>query len=331
MTGDAAVYGEEMKHVLDYQLAIVNENTQGYQFELIYEDGQCGAGATSAFQKLTDVDGVSFVLGGACSSETLAFAPLLAEKNVVAVSPLSSSPELVGASSNLVSLSYSDAGVGEGIADQMKGFNKVAFLTEQNDYNIALYDTVMASLEGSGVEVVADETVEKGATDFRNALQKIKSAEPEAVFFNINVGVTAETLLKQLFEIEGWNITRIGTFTMMDDDYISLNPEVMEGFIVVDTPKTNSPEFLAVQETITTTQGSVENIGAYYTASTLDALTVLTTAIMNADADPVRTLAEIRSGSFKGYIGTIVFGDETFVQGIGTATYVVKNGVWTQQ
>lgn len=332
MTGDAAAYGEEVKNVLDYQISMVNEASasQGYQFELLYEDGQCGTAATTAFQKLTDVDGVNFILGGLCSSESLAIAPLLEGKNIVAVSALSSSPELDGISPNFLSLSYNDAGVGEGIAEKMSDYTSVAFLTEQNDYNIALYDTVMAHLD-KNVQVLADETVEKGATDFRNALQKIKAAEPDAVFFNVNAGITAQTMLKQLFEIDGWEVTKIGSFTLMDDDYIALSPEKMEGFVVIDTPKINSTEFLAVQEAITVSQGSTENIGAYYTAATLDALNVLTTAILAADADPAQTLKELRSKSYEGYIGTIRFDQETFVQGIGTAVYSVKGGAWVQE
>lgn len=332
MTGDAAVYGQEMKRIYDYELPLINQDAakNGYSFELVFEDGQCGSAAATSFQKLSDLEGIQFLIGGACSSESLAIAPLLEGKNVVAISALSSSPELDGISPNFLSLSYSDAGVGEGIADEMSSYSKVAILTEQNDYNIALRDTVLINLSKNS-SVVADETVEKGATDFRNALEKIKAASPDVVYFNINVGVTSETMLKQLFEMKDWKVAKVGTFTMMDDDYIKLSPDMMEGFIVVDTPKTNSDEFLATEKIITETQGTVADLGAYYTATTLDALSVMTEAIMNSEADPTETLKQLRSKNFDGYIGKIFFGDSTFVQGIGTAVYTVQNGIWTQK
>ncbi|QQR54299.1 ABC transporter substrate-binding protein [Candidatus Peregrinibacteria bacterium] len=330
MTGNSAAYGQEMQRILDYALDKVNANyaEAGYQFELVYEDGQCGTVAANAFQKLTDVDGIQYVLGGACSSESLAIAPLLEEKDVVAISALSSSPELDGISPNFFSLSYSDAGNAEGIAAEMSKYTKVAILTEQNDYNIALHDSVLAAL-GEGVEVVADETVTKGATDFRNALQKVKAAEPEIVFFNPNVGVTAETMIKQLAEMD-WAVQKIGTFTLMDESYLTLAPEVLEGTLVVDTPKITSAEFVAMSEAVTTAKGTVEDLGAFYTAATYDALTTLAEAIVNGKNVPADVLAGLRSGTFEGYLGSISFGDETFVKGIGTAVYSVKDGVWTQ-
>lgn len=330
MTGDAAAYGQEMQHILDYAIDKVNADyaDSGYQFELAYEDGQCGSVAATAFQKLTDVDGVQYVIGGACSSESLAIAPLLEEKGVVAVSALSSSPELDGISPNFFSLSYSDAGNAEGIAAEMSKYTKVAILTEQNDYNIALHDSVLAAL-GDNVEVVADETVTKGATDFRNALQKVKAAEPEIVFFNPNVGVTAETMIKQLAEMD-WDVVKIGTFTLMDDSYITLAPEVMEGTIVVDTPQVTSTEFTDMVAAVTAANGTTEDLGSFYTASTYDALTTLAEAIVNGKNVPADVLSELQTGSFEGYLGSISFGGETFVKGIGTAVYSVKDGVWTE-
>jgi branched-chain amino acid transport system substrate-binding protein len=336
MTGDAAVYGQQMQAILDYALVQVNAEylDSGTQFELIYGDGQCGAGAATAFQKLSDVDGVKYVIGGACSSESLAMAPLLAEKQVIALSPLSSSPELDGLSPNLMSLSYSDSGVADGIALEMSKYSKVAFLNEQNDYNMAFHDNVWQALQSyPTVEVVADETIEKGATDFRNALQKIKESNPEVVFFNTNVGVTSESMLKQLAELSDWEVAKVGTFPMMDDSYIALAPEMMEGMIGVDTPKINTPEFKAMSDAVLAANpgATLDDLGAYYTASTYDALTTLAKAIVDGKNTYENVLNELQTGSFSGYIGAIRFDSNTFVQGIGTAVYKVVDGVWTLQ
>ncbi len=336
MTGDAAVYGQQMQAILDYALVQVNAQylASGTQFELVYEDGQCGTGAATAFQKLSDVDGVKYVIGGACSSESLALAPLLLEKEVLALSSLSSSPELNGVSPNFMSLSYSDSGVADGIALEMSKYTKVAFLNEQNDYNMAFHDNVWQALQSySTVEVVADETVDKGATDFRNALQKIKEANPEIVFFNTNVGVTSESMLKQLAELSDWKVAKIGTFPVMDEDYIALAPEMMEGMVAVDTPKVNTPEFKAMSDAVLAANpgATLDDLGAYYTASTYDALTTLAKAIFDGKHTYANVLNELQTGSFSGYIGSIRFDSNTFVQGIGTAVYKVVDGVWTLQ
>ncbi len=334
MTGDAAAYGQEMQHILDYAVGQINtaQVDSPYQFELVYEDGQCGAAAATALQKLVDVDGVQFIIGGACSSESLAIAPLLEEKGVVAVSALSSNPELDGLSPNFLSLSYSDSGVGEGIAAQLSRYSKVAILGEQNDYNVGLHDTVLEALKAyPSVELVADESVEKGATDFRNALQKVKASGAEAVFFNTNPGVTTETLVKQLAELSDWEVAKVAIFDFMNEAYYDLAPEVFVDMLVVDTPKVTSTEFTAMMEAVTAANGTVEDLGSFYTASTYDALTVLTKGILNEGSDPEMVLADIRESSFTGYLGELTFGQGTFVQGIGTAVYAVKGGVWVQQ
>lgn len=331
LSGDAAAFGQELQHVLDYTLEKINTKQldSGYQFELIYEDGQCGSTATQAFQKLTEIYGVDYLLGGGCSPESLAIAPLLVDNQVIALSALSSSPELNEISPNFFSMSYSDAGVGEAIAKELSGFKKVAILSEQTDYAVALHDTVLETLKAyPDVEIVADETVTKGSTDFRNALQKVKAAEPDVVFFNPMVGVTSSTLLKQLAELSDWEAVKVGGFALMDSSYLELAPETLEGTIVVDTPQINATAFLEMSKAVTENEGTVETLGSFYTASSYDALDVLTTAIIEGNNDYKSVLNVLRTGTFEGYLGSIHFGEETFVQGIGTAVYTVENGSW---
>jgi len=90
-SGDAAAFGEEIQRILDFELDTINAKAKsnGYQFELVYEDGKCnGAESNAAFQKLTDVDGVKFILGGACSSESLPMWPKESRQNWGNTKPL---------------------------------------------------------------------------------------------------------------------------------------------------------------------------------------------------------------------------------------------------
>lgn len=66
LTGDAAVYGQVSKEVV--QLAVEEANislkAQNKQIEMIYEDGKCnGKDASLATQKLISVDDVQLILG----------------------------------------------------------------------------------------------------------------------------------------------------------------------------------------------------------------------------------------------------------------------------
>ena len=59
----------------------------GRPLEIIIEDSKCGAAdAITAYNKLTDVDGVKIILGTSCSGAMLGAAPLAEDDGVVMLS-----------------------------------------------------------------------------------------------------------------------------------------------------------------------------------------------------------------------------------------------------
>jgi len=335
MSGDAAGYGEESQRVLDYTLPLLNERVQdqGYRFELVYEDGQCdGVAAASAFQKLLDVDRVSFVIGGFCSSESLAIAPLLKEDNALAISAGSSNPALEGLNPNFFSLSYSDADAGVEIAHQLSQYDKVALLTEQNDYNLGLRDVVQKNLSESASQVVLNEEFAKGGTEFRNQLQKIKNSGAEVVFLSPNAGATAASMVRQLAEIQDWSLPVVSQASFLSEDVYGVAPDFMTAHAtVVDAPQVTDPAFQAYSDAIVASKGTLNNLGSYYTASYADALNILADVIIASKGDVKTARDMISSGNFKGFVGDIHFGGHTFVQNIPTAVFKFQDGSWTIQ
>jgi len=331
LSGDAAAYGEQVLRVFDEALATANEKAaeKNIKFELVHEDGKCtGSDAVSAYQKLKDIDGVKFIIGGFCSSETLALAPLSQNGEVLLTSVASSNPEIEGASPYVYTFSYSDSVVGETIANEIsKGNKRIAIITEQNDYNIGVRDTFLKALEGKeGVEIVANETFPKGGSDFRVTLEKIKNANPDAVLLNPNAGITAQNLLKQLAEMQGWEEVKLyGQVAFMPEEVLALAPEMAEGMIIVDSPSITNEDLLALKEKIETEKGSLENLGNYYTASTLDTVNILTDLLVEKGEDVNAVRDALKEGTFDGYIGEIHFGDKHF-PGVDGGVYVVKNG-----
>lgn len=328
LSGDAAIYGEEMQNIFEYALPALNEAAaaNGYQFELVYEDGQCdGALASTAAQKLADFDGVEFMIGGVCSSESLGLAPLLEENGMLSLSATSSSPELRGASDYLFSLSYSDDGVGMEIARQLSEFDTIAILSEQNDYTLAMLEVVQSHL-GENTEILLLEEYVKGETNFRNSLEKIQAAGAEAIFLNPNIGTAPVAIATQMEEIGGWDEVLISQFAF-GTEVPAMDLDVTDGLIVVDAPRVDSEDFLAMVAEVTETQGAVDAIGNYYVASTYDALMILTDLIMEHDADVDAVRNALATESFDGYLGSgLSFDGETFVQGVGTANFEIRDG-----
>ncbi len=332
LTGDAASYGVEMQHVLDYRLDEINREgeSKGQKFELVLEDGKCdGAASATAFQKLTDIDGISVILGGLCSSETLGFIELLEGKKVVAVSAANSNPDIENKSPNAFSLSYSDALVGKVVAEELAKFKKVALFTEQNEYNEGLRRVVKDNLGNrfAETEIVADEVFPKGATDMRNLLAKVKATGAEAIFLNPNAGVTAISLAKQIAELQDFDMQVVTQVAFASPDTIATVPGTFDGAIVIDAPGIQSPKFTEYQAKIVAAKGTLENLGAYYSASYLDSLNLLTDLSAKYDGDALKIRDELSTGTFSGWINSsFKFDGHFFVQGVPVAKSIIVEG-----
>ena len=340
--GDAADYGEQLTQVLDYQIEKVNKEAAGQNiiFTLHHEDGRCDSkAALDAYNKLKS-DGVKFIIGGFCSSETLSIGSRLRGDNILALSPGSSNPKIEGLSTNLFSLSYTDELIGAEIANQMTGYKKVAMITEENDFNIGILNKVEEKLaQVNPRTTVVSERFSKGGTEFRTLLEKVKNAQPEVLLLNPNAGKTAENLLKQMKEIGGWeNIQLIGQFSYMSDKVISIAPEMLEGMIIIDSPAVASSKFDAIMDDIKHTKGEMTSIGKYYTASALDTVQFLTDSILenvnlegSGVVDGIVSVESVRDTivdrRHRGYnVGVLDFTNTNFSYDIGAGMYMVENG-----
>ena len=69
-----------------------------FKIEFVKEDGGCNPkDATSATTKLIEIDKVVAIIGGFCSGETLAAAPIAERNRVILFSPTSSNPKITEA------------------------------------------------------------------------------------------------------------------------------------------------------------------------------------------------------------------------------------------
>lgn len=332
LSGDAAAYGQEMEKIISYREQQINDagGINGTKFQFVFEDGKCtGADAVDAFQKLVNVDGVKIILGGSCSAETLGMAPLADQDQVLLFSALSSNPKIEGIGKYTLSLSYSDSKIATDLAKEMQGYKRIAIISEQNDYNVGVHDTFVSQLKNyPSATIVADETFPKGSNDFRSILQKVKGTDPDAILLNPNVGPTAQNLLKQLAEIKDWTGYKLySQYAYLTDASRADVGSFADGMVVIDAPSVNSPELLAQKDAIVKAEGgTLDDLGNYYTASTLDAVNLLTTLIAKDGNDPTKVLGDLSTGAFSGYIGPISFNGHNFVNVTLVGKYVIENG-----
>ena len=220
LTGDAATYGEMVRDVQQLAVEEVNASggVNGRMLEFVVEDGKCnGKDAANAMQKLVNVDQVKAVLGGFCSSESLAALPI-AEQNKVALFSLgSSSPDLTGKSPFFMRDYPSDASQGQVLADvaAKKGWKKVAFIQEQLDYPLGIYKAFSAQFEKSGGTLVKEEFATT-TTDFRSSLTKLRGEKPDALFIDTQTPASGERVLKQVGELK-WSVPLLISDTFAGD------------------------------------------------------------------------------------------------------------------
>jgi branched-chain amino acid transport system substrate-binding protein len=238
LTGDAAAIGADQLSAVQMAIAEINAagGVGGRPLQLIPEDGKCAAAeAASAAQKLVSVDKVVAIIGGLCSGETLAAAPIVEAAKIVMISPSSSSPDVTEAGDFIFRNYPSDSGKTKAIAKYFadEGFKHVAMISENTDYAQALRASLKKDLPSGAV--VFDETVDPGTKDFRSLFTRLKSTDFDVFFSNPN-GDAVNAVVVQQYRQQGFTQPIAGADTMDSVSIAQIAGEAAEGVMVVDVP-----------------------------------------------------------------------------------------------
>lgn len=191
LTGPVAFYGAPQRDGV--ALAVEEINASGYlgdaQLVVAYEDTASDATyseAIAAVTKLTEQDGVTAILGPTLSSEAFAAAPV-AQENGTPILGLSNAaenlPQTIGEyyfralMPESTMIPYTVAA-----AQAHTSMERVAVLYgDDDDFTLSGYDAFVDALDAQGLEVVREETFERGDRDFNAQLTNIIAAEPDAL------------------------------------------------------------------------------------------------------------------------------------------------------
>ena len=329
LTGDGAAYGEPMQKVANIALDEINANggVNGKKLQINWEDGKCdGADATTAINKLIDVDKVQIVDGGFCSSETLAMAPIAERSHVVVLSPGSSSPDITNAGDYIFRNYPSDATQGKVLAGEAikRGYKKIAVIVEQNDYTLGIKKAFDQNYSQSGTLDV--QTYLPDDTDFRTALLKLKSGKPDALFIIPQTPAKADLIFKQ-FEDMKWKVPLIADDVVAGyPDLITKYAKTVEGMLVAEFSYDKSnPDFAKLQATFKAQTGKDMPYGGY-AATVYDSIYIIKEAIAKVgnNADAIKAyLYAIKDR--KGLAGSLTF-DENGDPISGHSLEIVKAG-----
>ena len=248
LTGDVAGIGQNMKAATELAISEINKNggINGRLITLIAEDGKCdGKEAVTAVTKLINIDKVPVIIGGACSSETVAPAPIAEKAKVVMLSPLSSNPSITTAGDyifrNYASDSFQGVKAAEFAVNTLKSKN-IAVLSCMSDWCQGLQQEFKNKAVSLGAKIAVEEKYDdKNTNDLKTQLAKIKAANPDLVYF---VGYTDGTIigLKQAKEL-GLNVKFLGGDAWNDPKIITNAGAASEGIIYLVPTSVKNPVF----------------------------------------------------------------------------------------
>lgn len=285
LTGDVASIGENLKVALEIARDEINKagGIKGRPLEIIFEDGQCNPRmAVNAANKLINIDKVPIIIGGLCSSETLAVAPLAEKAKVILFSAASTNHKISNAGDyvfrNVPSDTFQGVFAAEYVKNNMK-LSKVAILKCLSDYCVGVSDVFKTKFQELGGAIVAEESFLQDAKDLRSQLTKIKAANPELVYF---VGYTEGSIigLKQGKEL-GINATFFGTDSWSDPKIWREVGKIGDGALYVEPANKNLPETF-ITEMNRRTDGEGVNI---YAPRAYDALKLLASLMIEKGVD----------------------------------------------
>ena len=206
LTGPGETYGTVANQAKQLAVDEINDagGINGRMIELVVEDSKCNAqDAITAYNKLTDVDGVKIILGTSCSGAMLGAAPLAEKEGVVMFSGLATNPDIAEAGDYIFRTAMSDAqlGIDTGNLLWADGVRKLATLNEATDYAEGVRRESVAQFEKRGGEVVAEERYSSDVTDFRSQLTKLFGANPDALHVAAQAEFAGGTIVKQAREL----------------------------------------------------------------------------------------------------------------------------------
>ena len=182
--GAASFYGEYGQRGLMLALEDLNKDFNQKRISVTIEDSQDQPKlGINAVNKLIN-QGIHFVIGGQISGVTLAMAPIVEQNKVLLIVPGSASPKVTDAGDYIfrtkVSAAIEAKKVSDFIVNELS-IRKVAFLYQNSDYGVGVFNVLKAEMEKGGVIMTNDEHFEIGSVDMRTQLTKIKSSDAELV------------------------------------------------------------------------------------------------------------------------------------------------------
>ncbi|OEU60275.1 MAG: hypothetical protein BBJ57_03465, partial [Desulfobacterales bacterium PC51MH44] len=171
-------------------LAVEGINSQGgllgQQLEVIELDNSSNSiGSKKAALKAVELDVVA-IIGAAWSSHSLAIAPVLQQRQIPMISPISTNPKVTLIGNFIFRVCFTDPFQGRVMAQfayrDLKARTAIILTNVNSDFSIGLAEFFEKSFIQSGGKVLWEGEYKEKSVDFSTVLKKVRLLQPDVVF-----------------------------------------------------------------------------------------------------------------------------------------------------
>jgi len=327
LTGSVANVGQNARAAMEIAVEEINAKggIGGKELVVKFEDGQCDAkAAVTAAKKLVEVDGVKVIIGGTCSAETMAAAPITEAGKVVQLSNCSSNPAITNAGDYIFRVYPSDSFQGEVAAEfAFNGLKakKAAILSCISDWCTGIKDVFREKFTGLGGNIVEEQEFQMGSKDLKTQLLKIKETGPDLVYF---LGYPKESAagIKQAKEL-GLDAKILGADAWVDPALWSSTTGSNEGMMYTTVKNPENQAFVeALEEKVGEGNGTL-----YCSSQSYDAVYLIAEALEKCGENSECIKEELyKVKGYKGFSGTISFDKNGDLETAEYSIQIVRNG-----
>lgn len=336
LTGTISHLGKDNEN--GARLALEDANAKGItiggkkvKFELVGEDDQADPRTgTTVAQRLVDAE-VKGVVGHLNSGTTIPASRIYDQGGIPMISPSATNPKLTqqgykGVFRTIANDVQQGSSLGKFMVSGL-GAKKVAIIDDRTAYGQGLADETEKAAKAGGAQIVAREFTTDKATDFNAILTKIRSTNPDVIFFG---GMDAQggPMLRQIKQL-GINAKFLTGDGGCSPEIIKLAGDALSSSAycsMAGLPLDKMPGGADFRERYKKRFNTDVQI---YSPYAYDAATALITAMQKADSvEPAKYLPELKKINVTGVTGNVAFDDKGDIKEGAVTLYQFKDGDW---
>ena len=240
LSGPIVAFSKQLKLGMEMRVDEINAagGINGRKLKLVVEDhGYDPKKAVLATQKLVQKDRIFAMIGTIGTAPSLASMPILFDKNVPHLFPLTAAREMYEPVHRLkwsFAATYFDQ-IRSGVKylAKQKGSKKVCTMYQDDDFGLEVMRGAEAGLKEIGLQLAERTTYKRGATDFSSQVAKMKDAGCDLVVLGTIIRETIGAIgtARKL----GWNVDMLGSSAAYTELIHKLGGPAMNGFYATNT------------------------------------------------------------------------------------------------